>query len=354
MTSLVRYSFLLFLPLLSGLAASGDVVELGSGESLSGTIVRVDDGILVFRTSLKGQIMAPLDTLKSLSSEANLVLTLTDGTTLYGRLTKKDDGVYLLPLDRGVTRSVDLAQVRTAMIIPSTPLDAPLSKEALQEWRTSMQSGVVVRDAHPGHADSVSRVEAGRDTADTRIRAEAIVERSDTQEMPGFLRGTASASGSGEAGAAPFAEVQAERDTIKSLDLRTGLSLGLFQQLVQTPKQQLSGAAGINLTRETWGDPTRAQSAYGITEDEVNLHLGLRYSRVLFGAGELSSQVTFFPNLMDTADVRARSETAFTVPLIQSKLLLRLNILLDYEPARNRLAPEELRTEFGAGLGLKF
>jgi len=346
---------LLFLPLLLAFAAAGDVVELGSGESLSGVIVRVDDGVLVFRTSLKGQIMAPVDTLKSLSSEANLVLTMADGETLYGQLTKKDGGTYLLPLDRGEKRRVDFAKIKSAMVIPSTPTDEPLSKEALQEWRATIQSGVVVRDARPGYADSVSRVEAGRDTADTRVRAEALVERADPQDFPRLLRGTASASGSGQAGAAPFAEIQAERDLMKSLDLRAGLSLGLFQELVQTPKQQISGTAGINVTHETWAS---AQSPihyeYTDSNDELNLHLGLRYSHTLFAASELSSQVTMFPNLIDTGEIRARSETALTVPIIQSKLLLRLNVLLDYEPARNRLGPDELRTEFGAGFGVKF
>lgn len=355
MTHYFRHRMLLFFPLFLGVAAWGDVVELGSGESLSGSIVRVDDGVLVFRTSLKGQIMAPVDTLKSLSSEANLMLVMTGGGTLYGRLTKKDDRTYLVPLDRGATRPVDLAQIQSAMVIPSTPSDESLSKEALQEWRATIQSGVVVRDARPGYVDSVSRVEAGRDTGDTRLRAEALVERADPKDFPRLLRGTASASGSGEAGAAPFAEVQAERDLMKSLDLRTGLSLGLFQELVQTPKQQISGAAGINVTHETWDNArTRAAHEYTVSDDELNLHLGLRYSRILFGSSELASQLTVFPSLIDTGEVRARSDTAVTVPLIQSRLLLRLNVLLDYEPARNRMGPDELRTEFGAGLGLKF
>ncbi len=333
-----------------------DMVTLESGETLSGSVLRVEDGVLVFRTSMAGQIMAPMDTLKALSCDTSLMLTLDDGTALYGRLIQQDGRGLFAPLDRTGPKPITLARISSALLIPNTPSDTPMSRETLQEWRTSVQSGVLIRDIRPGEAESVRRISAERDWADAAVSSELLTEQTRTGEAPGLLRGRVSATGDIDAPTAPYAELEAERDLPRALEMRTGLSLGLLGRILETPHQQLAAAAGLGMTHETWTEegPWRAAAARDASGSEPHMQIGLRYQRAFIGKSELSSRLSFYPALPGGREWRARSEAALTLPVIPSKLLLRLNVLLDYDNPPGLAAPQDWKTEFGASIGIRF
>ena len=94
--------------ILAGVNASADVLVLDSGESLSGSLIRIKEGTLTFKTSLSGQMMVPVDTVKSLVTDKNYVVTRGDGATRYGRFSSRDAASVLIPLNGADAEPVDL------------------------------------------------------------------------------------------------------------------------------------------------------------------------------------------------------------------------------------------------------
>ena len=101
--------------------AGADILVLEDGERLSGQVVRVTGGTLVFRTTLSGQMMVPMDTVETLATQGNLVISMRDERIHYGRFARQTGQPQILPLDGSPPRTVDLAQVEEALPIPSPP-----------------------------------------------------------------------------------------------------------------------------------------------------------------------------------------------------------------------------------------
>lgn len=337
--------------------ASADLLVLDNGESLTGQTSRIDDGILVFRTSLAGQMMVPVDTIKSLSTDANLILTLQDKQVFYGRLTEKEAKPYLQPIDGGGQRPIDLAQIAEAMPIPSPPQSALDSPGAMAEWKSSLESGFVQHSGNKTYGDAFARAQVSHAGPRADLRANLFLERADTDEFPRVFRGQAELRRMGESDFQPFASFQAERDTNAALNLRTGLTLGLNAKLLDTGDQSLEALAGLNAAYEEWDAANSEAAIAGMdlskTGTELNVHLGLRFARALWGNGIFTGDVTLLPALSELGDLRARSEAAIMFP-VYKRLQLRLNLLVDYDSHPEFRDLNRWDASFGAGLHVDF
>jgi len=320
-------------------AARADLLVLDSGESLSGTTIRVAEGTLVFRTTLAGQMMVPMDQVYALTTAANLFVGMADETVHYGRLAMRDKQPRLLPLDGREARPIDLAQVNEAIPIPSPPGSGEADYEArLAEWRATIEAGVQWHGGNRDHLDLISRLELSRKSETSSFESDVLMERADPDDFPSFIRGEAELRGRGDRPLQPYLQARAERDTDAALDLRAGLSLGVIRPLLENGAHGLDALAGLDYTHEEW-DPAPLRSNEGPvlfagdsqrTTGELNLQLGLRYSRALFGSGTLNGDVVFYPALTNLGDLRARSQTALTFPL-STRLRLRLDLLIDFD-----------------------
>jgi hypothetical protein len=341
--------------------ASADLLVLSDGESLSGQTVRIDEGVLVFRTSLAGQMMVPVDTLRTLTTDANLMLTMRDDQVLYGRLAVKEDQPCLRPIDGGEARPIDLANVVEALPIPSPPSAALESPDSLAAWKASLETGVQQRTGNQTYADAFGRVRLSRESEKSSFRSDLLLERADADDFPRLFRGESELLRRGDRPSQPFAAFQAERDTSAALALRTGLSLGLSHALASGGGQSLEALTGVNVAYEEWdaADLRESQNGFFLGEDrsssgsELNLHLSLRYARAFLQNSTLTSGLTLFPALSDLGDLRARTETAFSLPLTQ-RLQLRLNLLVDFDNDPQFRAMKKWGASVGAGINVDF
>ncbi|NLN91806.1 MAG: hypothetical protein GX130_00665 [Candidatus Hydrogenedens sp.] len=116
------FSGLLLCAFLLGLSFScrGDLLTLQNEESLSGTLLRIRKSTLVFRTSLEGQMMLPVDRAKKLTTQNIFSIQLQDGRTLIGRFGQAEGEQVLFPPDPTSFLSLNLEMVVEALPIPST------------------------------------------------------------------------------------------------------------------------------------------------------------------------------------------------------------------------------------------
>jgi len=336
--------------LLSGICAGGawaDVLALESGESLSGRLVRISDGTVVFRTSLQGQMMAATENVAALSTSENLVVTLDDDEILYGSFRNRDGAPYFQPLDGGEAYPLDLERVVEATPIPrgtgTTEVDSA-------QWGVRGALGLQARTGTQDALSPVARLNFSRRGAGPELRGGLAFEPMHSEFLE-WMRGDALLMGGGDAAWYPYAGLEMERDTDRALEFRTGLSLGLGRVIggleEETRRGRLEGLLGVQALHETWDSrhlprqgPWHAPWDARARESMLNLQLGLRYTRLLAWGTSLEHVSMFYPRLTPFGEWRASTETALTVPM-RARLRLRLNLLIEHEsdPPFHRIEP---------------
>ncbi|MFP4501012.1 MAG: DUF481 domain-containing protein [Candidatus Hydrogenedentota bacterium] len=338
----------------AGAVAVADTLELGNGETFSGTAVRVTEGTLVFRTSLAGQMMVPMDTVAALATEKNLVITLADGRVVYGRLAHGDGGARILPLEGGAPIPITLGEVRETAALPATP---GTEAETPARLDVGAEAGVRLRDGNTRRVEPLGRLSLSQGDADQRLDAELVVERDDTGRFPGYARmRTGWQTQPGVAGA--YAAGTFLRNTDAALDARVQLSLGLHKRLFgDEGANTLDWRTGIAVQYEAWDTQTlhendsRQYPDKARTEGAAEAELQLRYARAIWGGGRIENRFILYPSLTGPGDFRAQSETAVSWPVTPA-LQLRLNFELYYES--NPPFPGLSSWESSVGAGVRF
>jgi hypothetical protein len=126
-------SVMLFCAFLCSVPVTGwsDLLTLQSGETLSGRLLRIKNSTLVFRTSLEGQMMLPVDRAKKLTTDALFSIQLSDGETLIGRFGQSEEGQVLFPPDPTRTLRLTLEGITEALPIPTTIAPRQEKEESL-------------------------------------------------------------------------------------------------------------------------------------------------------------------------------------------------------------------------------
>jgi len=115
-----------------------------------------------------------------------------------------------------------------------------------------------------------------------------------------------------------FGGLSGERDTFAGYDLRGILETGAVYTALAGPVHTLSFDGGVTWTKESFVDGTDNDFAGGL--------LGLTYSWKPRKGTEISERLVWYPNLDQTSDWRATSETA-----VQAALSDRLALKVGYE-----------------------
>ena len=106
-------------------AAQADTVVLRNGDRLSGRVVSLDAGILIFASAYAGEVKLPWEQLRELQSDARVRVQLADGTLLNGQLLAAPDG-------RARIRVSDLVETAPIPLERVTALNPPLDRDKVK------------------------------------------------------------------------------------------------------------------------------------------------------------------------------------------------------------------------------
>lgn len=340
--------FAILLALLSGLQARADLLVLEGQESLSGRLVRVREGSAVFRTTLQGQMMAPMEHVEALSTEGDYVVTFQDESVQYGRFVIEEGKTLLQPIAGGDAGLLNLKTVLEATLLPRSQ-----GGEGDQGATTlSAQLGAQVRSGKSSAVEPVVGLSMGNRSGQNQLQGDLSVERADAEAFPAWLRGQLEwRSGGGAWG--PFAHLNVLRDRDNALNVRGEASLGLGRVLASWnggDENSLYALAGVNLSYEDWQS---AISGGEKSETEAGLRLGLRYARSISGGSELSSSLDVVPSLTDFGAFRAGAGAALLLPM-SDRLYLRLHLLIEYDEERALREVDRWNSSVGASVRFGF
>jgi len=339
--------------LLAGVNTAADVLVLDTGESLSGSLIRIKDGALSYKTSLSGQMMVPMDTVKSLSTDKNFAITLADGSTRYGRFSTKDSTNVVLPLNGAAAEAVDLRGLKEALLIPSAP-GSPSTMGGPLTAGTQGSADLGVR-YHAGGKDGfapVLRGEVGGKDEKKAWSAGISGSADDSNGGLDFLNLDARLRGAGD-GLNPYLWAGIERDTNQALDWRGHLALGLYKAFIPSSSSALDAYLGFDLAREEMNPKDVGADGDAERSTDASLHLGLRYYSLLSRHLTLVGALDMFPTLSDLGGLRAATETSLLFPLSE-RLRLRLDFRVGYDSDPLVGGVPKWTTSVGAGVGVNF
>lgn len=347
---------------LSASVSSADTLVLGGGDSLSGRLVKISDGALFFQTNLAGQVLVPVDEVVTFSSQDDVAVLLSDGRELRGRLELGRSGAKLIE-PGGATQEFAVSSVSAVVSSPDPPA-APESEPAPRALEGSWETGVHWRLGTDDYTDLFARLGLRLETGKYAFRSHWFVERADTDEFPRWLRGEAEWDLAPGAQLRPLLGLSIERDTDRGLDLRGAFYVGVGRHLLEGGNGILRAdvafeaeTESLNAERllDSYEPPLRGIARHRFQDthadrQQLNLRLGLRYSRDLFANGQLAESLTVHPSLTDWGRLRVRSETTLAFPLARH-FQLKLNLLLDYEEDDLRFGDvDRWRTSVGASV----
>ncbi len=341
-------------------AAQGDTLVTRNGESFTGRLERIENGAVSFRASLAGMMLLPIDEVRSLTTERAALVRLTDDSELRG-VPGIADGSLTVKRSDDSEASFGFAQI--AEVLPEKKIAAEsLSLSDKGPLSASAETGVLWHSGEEDYADLFTRLFLQRLGDASDFTGEFFVERADTSDFPRWLRGNLRWDLDSSRNTYPFIAIEAERDTDKALAARGDLVFGLATDTIDNPSANLVAEVGIDAEtsvfdsdfpegRETPSERLlwHSEGRRKVDRQQLNLRLGLRYRRALFNSGELTSGLYVHPSLTHWGRLRARSESALTLPF-SPRLALRLNLMLDYEDDLEFGELGQWRTSVGASV----
>ncbi len=110
-------TLIIFLVLVVGRGATpafADIVEFGQINSLHGSVISFEEGVLVFSTEYVKRIRIPVESIRSISTDGPVAIKMKDDSILTGTLTTLEDGQVAVILGPdGDLFPLDWSQVKT-------------------------------------------------------------------------------------------------------------------------------------------------------------------------------------------------------------------------------------------------
>ena len=355
--------------------APADTLALMGGDKLSGNLVEISEGTLVFRSTLAGLVVVPVDEVVWVATAPSYRVKLRNGESLTGHFTCRDEATHFALAGGEGSRLMDLADVEKVTRFETDVQKLPPIDES-PRLTGLFGAGAYYRWADRETIGLVARLEVARQTEDYAFSSLMKLSLTGGDRFPEYLETQAEWAFLTPGNVHPEIVLSLERDVTRGLEARTAVGGGLTWAPFDDP-DHLRLSSGLEAVWErSDADLLRSLHDYEISalestfhrwtrfryfgkdggevsEEQLSLYLRLRHQSQLFGSVMFSEDLQLHPSLTELGDLRARSESALAVPLTP-RLSLRLQLQLDYESEPAFREVDRWNTSVGAGLTVGF
>ena len=301
--------FALLLVFVTSGQAAADEVWLKNGDHLTGKVLSLEGGTLVFKTAYAGDLSIKWEEVANLKTDEPIKVVLGDETTAQGPVSPGEEGkVTVKAQEVAQPITVDLANVKT--INPRPPLRMDLR----------INFGLNITDGNTNTQNIYGEGEFVARTDKNRYTIGAIYSRSEDENVKtedsaiGYMKYdhffTKKWYG--------YANATAEKDEFKDLDLRTSLGIGAGYQFIESERTNLSLELGPSYVNEDYivaEDNSYIAGRWGLKFEYYILPKSLQY--FLYHTG--------WQSLEESEDLTLYTQTGFRIPLYK-----RLNLTAQF------------------------
>jgi len=301
--------------------ASADEVWLKNGDRLTGKVVSLDSGLLVFKTSYAGDLSIKWEEVTNLKTDEPVKVVLGDETTAQGPVTPGEAGKVRVKAEQVAEPvTVDLANVK--VINPKPPLSTTLRISV----GATRNSGNTDSQNFYGQVDFIARTAMNRfsvggnyqrseeDNVKTADNAMAYIKYDHFLTEKWYL----------------YANATGQQDEFQDLNLRATLGVGAGYQFFESERTNLSLEGGLSYVNEdfdTAPDNTYAAGRWGLKFDHYILPKSLQFFLYHTGLQSLES----------SDDLVLYTQTGFRIPFYKDlNVALQMNWQYDKSPAPGR------------------
>lgn len=235
---------------------SADEVLFKTGDRLTGTIKKVADGKMFFKSTVAGALTLKMEDIKTFSTDNSITLALADGTHQLQKVSASDEGYVSLATD-GAPQPTSLALGDIVKINPDKP-----------HWKGTLGAGATLVRGNTKSATASVNAEAARRTEngrtslgagyyfanqrDNSTRADSTI--ADNWFLKGQYDHFFSKSFYG------YGALRYEKDRIANLDIRLTPGMGLGYQWIETDDLNFSTEAGGTWVYERYTEPDETRT----------------------------------------------------------------------------------------------
>ncbi|MGB5422481.1 MAG: DUF481 domain-containing protein [Desulfobacterales bacterium] len=217
---------------------NADVIILENGDKITGTLVRLEKGQLVFNTEYAGEITIQVEKVSHLTTDEPTATTLIDGTTRKARVFYRDKAAEDVKPEEELTPvDINIAEVKNIYLKPKPPIRL---KGRVNVGITN-ERGNTDTDQYRIDAELVARTEKQRFTLGGELNREQADNTTTVANWKAY--------GVYDYFIKPkwflYGSSLFDHDEFADLDLRTTLGAGAGHQFFESDDLNLSTSAGL-------------------------------------------------------------------------------------------------------------
>jgi putative salt-induced outer membrane protein YdiY len=293
-----------------------DKVGLDNGDSLTGTVVKLEGGKLTLKTDYAGSIDIVTSKITSLVTDQPVEVHTTGGEVLKGTLKVVEPGKLIVDTPEREAATVDWTKVAAINPPPQGVWSGNITVGGNRQSGNTERSSVSVSAAAERKTDR-DRMTAGflynygEEKSQITARntyANAKYDYFFTKKLYGYFG------------------LELLNDEFQDIQLRTVAGPGLGYQIWDDPVKALAVEAGVSYFSEN--------RKVGQDTDYFAARLGLNFRYNLFKLVIFSDSLLYYPSLERFSNYRIRNEAALTTPLgVRWSLKLANIYQYDSEPS---------------------
>ncbi|MCF7972315.1 MAG: DUF481 domain-containing protein [Phycisphaerae bacterium] len=287
---MIRKLGLLILLCVFGSACWADQVILKNGDTITGTIVKLTDSKMVFKSNLAGEVTIDLSNIRTLSSDKLLTIHLKDGTVLHCRVSSDEGDQFSISNSALQTQSMNTADI-TAINPPAPPKAKWVGQVSVgvtsthgntktdnqnASFRAQKRTEIDRTTVSGDYAKGVQNNAGVENTTEDWWRAKAKYDYFITTKWYGFL------------------DARYERDAVALLDRRMVIGAGAGWQWIETPKTKMSFELGGASLYEQYKGSTK--------NSELSAQAGYNLEHKITDTVDFIHDLTYYPSTNKVSD----------------------------------------------------
>jgi putative salt-induced outer membrane protein YdiY len=317
-SGIVLFSFLFFFLMAKG--AFADKIILENGDTITGTIEKMTDGKITFKTDYAGTIEVQMGKVKQIITDSPVAVRLTSGEVLKGTVKPAEEGKLVVePSPERGASTIEMHQIAS---INPPPMELP-------KWHGNVTAGGYLQSGNIDRAGASFSAEALRRTENDRFKLRYIFNYAEedgnvtarnhygeikydyffTKKLYGFV-GT-----------------ELLNDKFSDTKLKTFVGPGVGYQLWDDPVKSLLFEAGLSYFN--W------DRYEGLGEDGISARLGFDFRYNILKWLNFTDRYVLYPTIGKGGIYFWRNEAALNIPLGEIPTLggrwsLKFGNIIDY------------------------
>ena len=321
------------------------MVTLSDGSTLLGVVTRLDEGKLILETQFAGTLEIDAEMIVAIQTDETVNVGVDTGDRLVGPIEWKNE------IDRAVVQTelggipVDVKRIdaiwpKDGKSPETLALEAQIDEAkaeveaALPKWEFTLEIGVLSKEGNTEEFTARGKIEARRKTPKDLLRLYVAGDYGETRN----LRDTAEVFG----GAYyeylftkrffGYGKIELEYDEFENIELRLSTALGVGYYWIKKPEHELKTRGGVGFLHETYLPEWNADGARFRVDPKntVQSELGLDYRLDVAPWMQFVHGTTYYPTFESIRDYRLVSDTGLIFPLGDSDIW-KLKIGAEYE-----------------------